>query len=127
VRNRVDRVRPAWRTGRSHGPCSLPIRDRLIARDPTFRPAFEISEDSAILGLVAQGLGVALMPELTLDAVPHRVRQVELDEPIERTIGVALPPGALKTPSVRAFLGTLRNLFPEGEVPHLSEQPVQPS
>jgi hypothetical protein len=67
------------------------------------------------------------MPELTLDALPHGVRQVELDEPIGRTIGVALPPGALKTPLVGAFLGTLRSLFPEGEVPHLSEQPVQPS
>jgi hypothetical protein len=67
------------------------------------------------------------MPELTPDALPHGLRQVELDEPIERTIGVALPPGALKTPSVRAFLGILRKLFPEGEVPHLSEQPAQPS
>lgn len=103
----------------SDGPCSWPARTRLSERDPSFHPAYEISEDSTILGLVAQGLGVAVMPELTLDAFPTSLRRIPLADPCERVIGVAMLPGALKVPGVRAFLASVRSLYPAGEVPHL--------
>jgi DNA-binding transcriptional LysR family regulator len=105
----------------SDGPCSFPIRDRVLALDPAFRPSFEISEDSTIIALVAQGLGAALMPELTTGVLPPGVRQLDLSESIERRVGVALATSSLKIPSVRAFLAVVRELYPTGDVPSLGE------
>lgn len=105
----------------SDGPCSWPAREALVSCDPNFVPSFEISEDSTILAMVAEGLGVAIMPELTLDTLPARVRRVPILEHVERSVGVALLPGALKVPSVRAWLLTLRTAFPESEVPFLAK------
>src|SRR5690606_8213745 len=76
--------------------------------------------DSTMVALASQGLGIALMPELTVDAVPHGARVIGLDERIERVIGVAVQPGALKIPAVRVFLDAVRGLFPESAVPALS-------
>ena len=106
----------------SNGPCSWPMRQELLSLDGAFEPAFAMSKDSTILGMVAQGLGVALMPELTAETLPPGVRRLDLAERVERRVGVALLPVALKVPAVRALLGVLRQMFPQGEVPHLSEQ-----
>ena len=104
----------------SEGPCSWPVRERLDALEPGFEPAFEMSEDSTILALVAQGLGVALMPRMAIGVLPPGLRQLDLDEKIERSVGVALAAGSLKIPSVRAFLAVVRDLYPLGEVPALA-------
>lgn len=103
----------------SDGPCAWPIRERLLTMDPTFSPVLESSEDTTMLALAGRGLGIALMPALTIDAVPAGTRIVSLEERIERSIGVALLPGALKMPAVRVLLGSLRAMFPAGEVPEL--------
>lgn len=105
----------------SDGPCALPIRERLLALDPAFEPAFEMSEDSTILALVAQGLGLALMPKMAIGVLPPGLRQLELSETIERSVGVALATSSLKIPSVRAFLRVVRELYPSSEVPPLGE------
>ena len=42
-----------------------------------------------------------------------------LEEPLERSLGVALLPGALKVPAVRVFLSALRAMLPDSEVPEL--------
>jgi len=103
----------------SSGPCSWPIRGALLSVDPTFQPAYEIADDSTMLALVARGLGVALMPELTVDALPPGTRIAPLVEHVERGLGVAVLPRSLKVPAVRVFLERLREMFPEGEVPPL--------
>lgn len=109
----------------SDGPCSLPLRQRLLALEPAFRPSFEISEDSTIIALVGQGLGVALLPELAVGVLPPGVRRLELAERIERSVGVALATSSLKIPSVRAFLRVVRDLYPSSDVPSLAE-PASP-
>lgn len=109
----------------SDGPCSWPMREALLARDPDFEPAYELSEDSTILGLVAQGLGVALMPELTLESFPSDLRRIPLRDPIDRAIGVALLPRSLKGPAVRALLQTLRRRFAGSEIPHLGDRVIE--
>lgn len=105
----------------SDGPCSLPVRERLQSLDPSFEPSFEMAEDSTIVALVGQRLGLALLPELAVGVLPPGVRQVDLSEQIERSVGVALAPSSLKIPSVRAFLRVVRRLYPDGEVPSLGE------
>src|SRR5690606_32209717 len=89
------------------GACWAPLRERLQSLQPGFRPAFEVSQDSTILSLVAQGLGVAVMPALALGVPPEGVRRLALAERLERRVGVALAPGALKLPAARAFLSAL--------------------
>ena len=113
----------------SDGPCSLPVRDRLLSLDPSFEPSFEMAEDSTIVALVAQGLGIALLPELAVGLLPPGLRQIGLSESIERSVGVALSPSSLKIPSVRAFLRVVRGIYPNGEIPSLGESdiPVPPS
>lgn len=103
----------------SGGPCCWPVRGALLDVDPTFQPAYEIGEDSTMLALVARGLGVALMPALTVDGLPPGTRAVPLAERVERSVGVAVLPRSLKVPAVRVFLARLRELFPAGEVPAL--------
>ncbi len=103
----------------SGGPCCWPIRGALLDVEPTFQPAYEIGEDSTILALAARGMGVALMPALTVDALPEGTRAVPLAERVERSIGVAVLPRSLKVPAVRLFLERLRELFPASEVPPL--------
>lgn len=103
----------------SNGPCSWPVREALLAVDPAFRPAMEIAEDSTMLALASRGIGVALMPKLTVDAVPVGTKVVKLEPAIDRSLGVALLPSALKVPAVRVFLAKLKEMFPACEVPDL--------
>lgn len=103
----------------SDGPCSWPVRDALLAADPAFRPTMEIAEDSTMLALAGRGVGVALMPRLTVDAVPAGTRMVKIEPHIDRGLGVALLPSALRVPAVRVFLAQLREMFPACEVPVL--------
>lgn len=99
--------------------CVQPVVRAMQAIQPSFRPAFEVREDSIVLSMVAQGLGVSIVPSLAIDAVPAEVRVVELAEPLERTIGIALLPSSLKVPAVRSFLTTLRHRFPQSDIPPL--------
>jgi len=73
-----------------------------------FTPEIVLETDNAlaVLGLVAAGLGVALLPGLSLvsAAVPPGVRVVELDARLGRTVHVVHGRGGDRVPSVRAVL-----------------------
>ena len=82
-------------------------------------PAFEAKEDSTIVQMVSEGLGVGLLPELAIDKLPDNVKAVKTETPLERPIYVAILPSSLKVPAVRVFLQALKKRFPESEVPSL--------
>lgn len=67
-------------------------------------------DDSTLLSMVAQGLGVTAMPKLCLQAPPESVRVLELTPPTKRVLGVALP----NSPSREAvrFAHYLQRRFP---------------
>jgi len=67
-------------------------------------------DDSSILAMVAQGLGVTAMPWLSLRNLPENLRVLELDPVPRRVLGVALP----KTPTKAAasFAAFLRKKYP---------------
>lgn len=67
-------------------------------------------DDSSILAMVAQGLGVTAMPWLSLRNLPANLRVLELDPIPHRILGVALP----KTPTRAAanFAAFLRKQYP---------------
>ncbi len=98
--------------------CGLIVQRYLRGAGGSFRAAIHnIREDSTIFSLVAQGLGVSVVPELAFRDLPGTLLRVPLAEPLTRTIGVATLPHGLKVPAVRVFLDALRVQFPESGVP----------
>ncbi len=72
--------------------------------------AYEVSEDSTVVGMVVQGLGAAIMPCLAAAPLPPGVQACQLPVPFERVIGAIVSVEAFQTPAVYAFLDTLQRL-----------------
>jgi DNA-binding transcriptional LysR family regulator len=68
-----------------------------------FRPRIvaESMDFSVQLELVAAGLGVALVPDLTVDHVPRGVQLLPLATPVERTLFLAARTPTLADPGIR--------------------------
>lgn len=47
-------------------------------------------DDHTLLAMIAQGLGISIMPELCLHTLPENVRTLELQPSLTRTLGVAI-------------------------------------
>ncbi|MBP1241656.1 DNA-binding transcriptional LysR family regulator [Frigoribacterium sp. PvP120] len=81
-----------------------------------FEPEIVLETDNAlaVLGLVASGLGVALLPGLSLQAaaVPDGVRVVPLPRDMARVISVVHRRGARRVPSVRLLAEALHAVEP---------------
>ncbi|MBN6036703.1 LysR family transcriptional regulator [Amycolatopsis sp. 195334CR] len=79
------------------------ITDELCAA-AGFTPsiAFEGQESDTVRGLVAAGMGVALLPRFE-PGPPAGVAEVPLEPPVTRTIGLVWSAGTDLTPAVRAF------------------------
>ena len=86
-------------------------------------PAYELREDSTILSMVQQGLGITLMAELAAEPIPSDLTVTEPPVPMERVIGVIQLAGALQPPPVYAFMETLRQVWPIADRP-LPPDPV---
>lgn len=70
--------------------------------------AFETEDFVAVLGLVAAGLGVALVPRLILASVSHPgVRNLPLEPRSSRSVQVVTTPDLLRVPAVRATVDAL--------------------
>ncbi|NIH82421.1 LysR family transcriptional regulator [Amycolatopsis viridis] len=91
-----------------HGYGLRQIVDDLCAA-AGFEPkiAFESQESDTARGLVAAGLGVALLPHFA-GAAPAGVVEVPLSPRVSRTIGAAWRAGEHLTPAVRAFRDYVR-------------------
>jgi DNA-binding transcriptional LysR family regulator len=79
------------------------------------RIAFETDNFVAVEGLVAQGIGVATLPRMALEATPRRagvaIRPLPRGE--RRTLHLVSARGAERVPSVRAVAEALDALLPE--------------
>lgn len=75
-----------------------------LAERAGFEPrlAFESEEVDTVRGLVAAGLGVALLPPGDNGPAPG-TGEIPLDPPAHRTIGLAWPAGRTLPPAVRTF------------------------
>ena len=80
------------------------IDQALIDLPPLPRPVCEVRHVSTLIGLVENGLGVAVVPQLTLPRDSQLVVGVRLDQPaITRTIGVIRRSGRSLSPAATAF------------------------
>ena len=59
---------------------------------PSGNPQYRnCDDDSTLLSMVAQGIGVTAMPQLCLQNPPDQVRILKLTPPTKRVLGIALP------------------------------------
>lgn len=77
-----------------------------LARDAgaTLRCHYRVRDTASIIAMVAEGLGVSVVPELSLPAHTRGVRTVPLSPTAERTIHLALPAEPLPHASAIAAL-----------------------
>jgi DNA-binding transcriptional LysR family regulator len=89
--------------------CSTGTR-RWLAEQAWIPPAtVTVEDDSVVLSMVAQGLGMAIMPRLTLTGAPSTIAVTELGpRPPTRHVGYVATPGMAPTRAVRSFIQELR-------------------
>lgn len=75
--------------------------------------SFEGEDIDAIKGLVSAGLGVTLIPEITLiDSLPRSTVMIPIIEPkVTRTVGVIIPKERQLLPTERLFYEFLKDFF----------------
>ncbi len=96
--------------------CSLIIQNHLTQLNQSINPAYRITEDSTIVGMVMRGLGATIIARLAAEPLPADVQVHGLPVPLVRTIRVLTLRDALHPPSVYAFLDTLKRSFSCGTV-----------
>ncbi len=69
---------------------------------------FTTWDDRAILAMVENGLGISILPELSLRGIPCRIAAKELDVPAYRNIGLALRSKKTAPLAVKRFLEYIR-------------------
>ena len=104
--------------------CSIPLRKYLATSGFPLNIAYELSEDSTIVGMVMRGLGAAIMPRLAAEPIPAEVKICGLPVHFERVIGVAVLRDALLIPAVFAFLDLVKSAT---EIDSEGEFPINPS
>lgn len=98
-------------------PKGFVFRDMVVnaCQNLGFKPnvAFEGDDIDALKGLVSAGLGVTLMPEVTLvDSLPRSTVKIPLAEPnVTRTVGVITPKDRVLLPTEKLFYEFLIEFF----------------
>jgi molybdate transport repressor ModE-like protein len=98
----------AWIQGVRHGSTlgTLPAACREAGFEP--RIAFQTENPVAWQGLVAAGVGVAVIPELTIPSARPDIAIRELDAPsLVRKVSSAMPAGRYTPPAARAMTAAL--------------------
>jgi DNA-binding transcriptional LysR family regulator len=95
----------AWDQVRvSHASRNRVFIDNALAAMPALpRPVCEVQHVSTLIGLVEAGLGVAIVPQLTVPRRPAAVVGVPLEPPVTRTIGLIQRAGRTLSPAADAF------------------------
>jgi DNA-binding transcriptional LysR family regulator len=92
---------------------------RASGVEPNF--VFRSDDNGTIQGLAGAGVGIALMPRLTVEPGDEKTRIVELgSRMVPRLIGIAMHRDRYQSPAARAFAETARAVCAELEQPALS-------
>jgi len=70
---------------------------------------FRSNDNGTIMGMVAEGLGAAVMPRLSVDANQSGFRMVDLDRVSPRIIGIAWHRGRRITPVMQSFISAAQS------------------
>jgi DNA-binding transcriptional LysR family regulator len=92
---------------------------RASGREPNF--VFRSDDNGTLQGLASAGVGVAIMPRLTVEPSDETVRLIDIGTRMApRLIGLAWHRDRYQSPSARAFVETARAVCAELERPILS-------
>lgn len=91
-------------------PCEIDLYRHFATYAPALNIAHKINQDSTIVSMVMQGLGVGILPRLAAEPLPQGVQVQSLPIPFKRVIGVAMLENALHVPAVYAFLDVLKQM-----------------
>lgn len=111
----VDVRAPTWEQFKRY-PLILPVpqdnsytllRKYLSHLPIQLEVAYELNEDSTIVSMVAQGLGMTILPYLAAIPVPDAVITCPLPQPLRRPLAAVVLQDGFHSPAVYAFLETL--------------------
>jgi DNA-binding transcriptional LysR family regulator len=88
----------------SKGGCEPLIRGMFRSANVPLRVRYEVRDMATILGMVKEGLGVTIVPTLTLPEVHPGIRALPVYPPLERRLALAVRPREASPPAVRAFI-----------------------
>ncbi|WP_103885317.1 LysR family transcriptional regulator [Actinacidiphila yanglinensis] len=92
-----------------HENCGSATRRWWAGQDWIPKATVLAEDDGAVLSMVSSGLGMAIMPALSLDGAPEGVETAALGpEPPTRTVGYVTTPELAATTPVRALIRELR-------------------
>lgn len=89
-------------------PCCSIVQRHFTRHGYALQAAYHFAEDSTMISMVMQGLGVAILPRLAATPLPPTIQVSSLPVPLERVIGVAISSTAFHSPAVYAFVDTLK-------------------
>ncbi|MBB6099059.1 DNA-binding transcriptional LysR family regulator [Deinobacterium chartae] len=90
--------------------CWRIIRPHLEAHGVHLGAADQVREDAVILSMIGHGLGMSVMPRLSLDPLPAGLELRSLPDPLWRTLAVATLPNRASTPLVKTFVASARRV-----------------
>ena len=92
----------------NYAECTTAVLEHWARWQQPLNVAYHVKEDSTIVSMVAQGLGVAILPRLAAMPIPDTVESRLLPVPLERIIGVAILSNTPPAPAVKRFIEVIR-------------------
>ena len=83
-------------------------------------PAHKVKETSTVIGMVAQGMGFAVLPKFSSGTLPEGIVELRLEPILKRRTYLAVGPESLRRPAVRSALHVLREVLPGSDLPPLN-------
>ncbi|WP_407539319.1 LysR family transcriptional regulator [Deinococcus radiomollis] len=106
--------------------CNILVHSYLREYHQEVPPVIEVENDSVTLGMVAHGLGHAILPRLAVLPLPAGLRLLRLPTSLRRTLSVAVLPARASLPIIAAMTESLR-LGSLGHRPLGAEEPAGPA
>lgn len=75
---------------------------------------FTAGDDYAIMAMVEMGLGISILPELVLRGQQRNIHLKEIDEPIFRSLGIAVSSMKNISPATKKFLMYVQDFLKDG-------------
>jgi DNA-binding transcriptional LysR family regulator len=114
-----------------HTPLFAALYHHLASFAPPLKIAYKINYGTTIVGMVNQGLGMAILPRLAAEPIPPTVQVQRLPVPLVRTLAAAVRSDVLQVPAVFVFLDLLKQgtqpLIPNPQPPTPNPQPPIPN
>ncbi|MCM3342460.1 LysR family transcriptional regulator [Paenibacillus sp. MER TA 81-3] len=89
----------------------LPIIDTFNKTETNLQVKFVVHNTSALLNMIQEGLGLAILSELSLTTLPPNVHIRELEPQVLRDINLAVPSLKESSLAVQLFIKTAQELF----------------